>query len=74
MYTDQFPTKLKEARKSCNMTQDEIAKELGIARGNIANYETGRREPDLETLAKLANYYNVSTDWLLGIGKMKPYE
>ena len=71
MYTEQFPNKLKEARKSCGMTQDEIAKELGIPRGNIANYETGRREPDLETIARLADYYNVSTDRLLGIGKRK---
>ena len=66
MYTEQFANKLKEARKRCGMTQEEISKEMGIPRGN---YETGRREPDLETIAKLANYYNVSTDWLLGIGK-----
>jgi transcriptional regulator with XRE-family HTH domain len=74
LYTEQFPNKLKEARKRCGMTQEEIAKELGLPRGNIANYETGRREPDLETIAKLANYYNVSTDWLLGVGKQKQIE
>ena len=54
------------------MTQEEVAEELHIKRVNLSNYETGRREPDLETLAQLANLYGVTTDWLLGIGKMKP--
>lgn len=72
MYTEQFPNKLKEARKNCGMTQEEVTNELKIPRSNLSNYEIGRREPDLETLARLAEYYNVSTDWLLGIGKRKP--
>ena len=54
------------------MTQEEVAEELHVKRVNLSNYETGRHEPDLETLAQLANLYGVTTDWLLGIGKMKP--
>lgn len=72
MYTEQFGPKLKQARKQNFITQDEVAKELNIKRYNLSNYETGKREPDLETLAKLANLYGVTADWLLGIGKMKP--
>ena len=72
MYTDAFKDKLRQARIDCGMTQEEVAEELHIKRVNLSNYETGRREPDLETLAQLANLYGVTTDWLLGIGKMKP--
>lgn len=72
MYTESFKDKLKQARIDCGMTQEEVAEELHVKRVNLSNYETGRHEPDLETLAQLANLYGVTTDWLLGIGKMKP--
>ncbi len=68
MYKEIFQIKLKEARKKREFTQDEVAKELGVSRTNITNYETGRTEPDIETLCKLIELYNISADWLLGTG------
>ena len=66
MYKDGFASKLKKARKDKQMNQIEVSVETGIPRGTLANYETGRTEPDIETLGILADFYNVSIDWLLG--------
>ena len=48
------------------MTQAEIAEKLGISRSTIGMYETGAREPDFNTLEKIADLFNVDTDYLLG--------
>jgi transcriptional regulator with XRE-family HTH domain len=47
-------------------TQEDIAKYLGISRARYSHYENGRSEPDNETLKKLADFFNVTTDYLLG--------
>lgn len=49
-----------------NLTQDQIAKKLGLPRGTYRNYEMGIREPPLELLVRMAQYFNVSVDYLLG--------
>lgn len=53
-------------RKQRNLSQYELAERLGFSRGKLANYEQGSRQPDYETLIKIADYFNVSTDYLLG--------
>ena len=53
-------------RKSKGLTQKEIAEHIGVSRQAYANYESGNREPDFKTLLKLAEYLDVSTDYLLG--------
>ena len=58
---------LKELRTSKGLTQSELAKLLKISASAIGMYEQGRREPDYATLSKLANYFNVATDYLLGL-------
>jgi len=58
--------RLAELRKARKLTQADLSKMLGIHRGTYANYEAGNREPDNETLQKLADFFEVSTDWLLG--------
>lgn len=68
MYTENFNKKLIEARKKTGFTQSEIANELNIPRSTLANYEAGRTKPDLETLARLIDFYEISADWLLGTG------
>lgn len=68
MYTENFNKKLTEARKKTGFTQSEIANELNIPRSTLANYEAGRTKPDLETLARLIDFYEISADWLLGTG------
>jgi repressor LexA len=50
-----------------NLTQDRVANALGISRARYSHYETGRSEPDTDTLKKMADFFNASTDYLLGI-------
>ena len=57
---------LQAARKAKGLTQQDLADFLGIGRVTYARYENGDRQPDYETLLKLANYLDVSTDYLLG--------
>lgn len=57
---------LKQARKAKGMTQDEIAALIGLSRQAYASYETGFRDPDTATLAKLARILDVTTDYLVG--------
>lgn len=58
---------LKKIRKAMNMTQTEAANALNISPNTYRNYEQGTREPNNETLIKLAKFYGVTTDYLLGI-------
>lgn len=50
-----------------DLTQDEVAKGLAISRARYSHYETGRSEPDSETIQRMAQYFNVSCDYLLGV-------
>ncbi|CAN2247250.1 helix-turn-helix domain-containing protein [Bacillus vallismortis] len=52
-------------RKEKGLSQYELADRLGFSRGKLANYEQGTREPDYETLIKIADFFDVSTDYLL---------
>lgn len=63
---------LKQLRKKLKKTQEEVANELRIKKQNYQNYELGKREPDIETLCKLAKYFNCSLDELVGIKKERP--
>lgn len=58
--------RLKELRKEKNITQEELAKILNTQQRTYSGYEIGRSEPTIETLTKLADYYNVSLDYLVG--------
>src|SRR5690554_1156572 len=58
--------RLAALRKLNKKTQDDMAKLLGITRPAYTAYEAGRRNPDYETLQKIADYFNVSIDYLLG--------
>lgn len=59
-------TKLLELRKSKNMLQREVAFACGITTAAYGSYEKGDREPTLETLSKLADFFGVAVDELLG--------
>lgn len=61
-----FKSVLKVLRKSNNLTQDMLAKKLGLSRSAIGMYEKGSREPDYEILEKIADFFNVDIDYLLG--------
>ena len=57
---------LKELRQKKHLTQLELSKALQISASSIGMYEQGRREPDNETLAKIADFFDVTIDYLLG--------
>ncbi|MEZ2733742.1 helix-turn-helix transcriptional regulator [Aneurinibacillus aneurinilyticus] len=61
-----FGTRLKELRQRKQLTQEETAKLLNISRGTYAHYEIDKRQPDFATLQKLADFFDVSIDYLLG--------
>ena len=55
-----------ELRFDRDLSQKEIAEYLGITRSSYGMYENGVREPNISTLIKIADYFNVSLDYLLG--------
>lgn len=57
--------KIAALRKTKNLTQREFAKLMGISSSTIAMYETNKNEPDLGTIKKFANFFEVSIDYLL---------
>ena len=59
-------TKLQKLRIEKGLSQDALAEILNIDRTTLAGYETGRREPCLMMLCTIADYFNVSVDYLLG--------
>jgi len=61
-----YSERLKELRKNKKLTQKEVAEKIGVARTTYAMYEQNRREPDNETFQKIADFFNVTTDYLLG--------
>ena len=60
-------TKLRMIREMKRLTQADVAKLIGTTNSLIANYESGRREPTIKNLIKLATVLNISLDWLLDI-------
>ena len=58
--------RLKELREREKYSQAEIAKELGVPRYSISNWEQGRAEPDIEMLKRIADFFEVSMDYLSG--------
>ncbi|MCT4583761.1 MAG: helix-turn-helix domain-containing protein [Peptostreptococcaceae bacterium] len=57
--------KMKLLRKELSLTQAELAEKLNITRSALSLYELGKRQPDFETLNKIADFFEVSTDYLL---------
>lgn len=62
-----FQEKLKELRKEKGLMQKTLAEILQTTNSSISDWECGRSQPDLDTLAKMATYFDVSTDYLLGL-------
>ena len=56
---------LRRLRREKGISMKELGKKIGVAESTISQYETGKREPDFETLLKLGELFNVSVDYLL---------
>ena len=61
-----FAERLKSLRKEQNLTQQKIAEKLNISRGSYAQWEAQRTQPSSKSLETLADFFDVSTDYLLG--------
>ncbi|WP_089610064.1 LexA family protein [Dehalobacterium formicoaceticum] len=66
MSKDSVGEVIKELRNECSYSQKELSGMLNIAQNTLSQYETGTREPDNKILIKIADFFNVSTDYLLG--------
>lgn len=70
-----FHNRLQALREDSDLKQEELSKLLHITRGALANYECGTRTPSIDLLIKIADYFNVSLDYLLGrTNQLIPYK
>ena len=60
-----FREKIKECREEAGLSQNDIAERLSVTRQAISKWERGINEPDIETIVRLADMYNVTIDQLL---------
>ena len=68
------PLRLMELRKAKGVSQKEVANVIGVSRVHYTNIENGKRETNFEKLTTLAEYFDVSTDYLLGKSNKSEYE
>jgi len=69
-----FSEILKQLRIEKNLSQKDVANAIGVDRTTYTKYETGKSQPDFVTMQKLAEFYSVSVDYLLGRTKIRnPY-
>lgn len=61
-----FGERLRELRKMRDLTQEQLAEELQVGRAALARWETKDANPDRDTLVKIASFFNITTDYLLG--------
>lgn len=61
--------RLQEQRTLRNLSQKQVATNIGVSASVISNYESGERTPSIENLMALARLYHCSTDYLLGLDK-----
>ncbi|WP_099832353.1 helix-turn-helix domain-containing protein [Streptococcus suis] len=66
-----FAKRLKQLRKEANLTQKNIADNFNTSPQSYAQWEKGLRNPSKESLEKLADFFNVSTDYLLGNSEIR---
>lgn len=67
-----FSTRLKELRLSKDITQVELAKTLGVTKQCVSNWENDNIQPSIDMLIRIAGYFCVSTDYLLGLSGSQP--
>ena len=68
-----FAERIHALRKDRNIRREDIAKEIGISFQSYRRYETDERDPSAPTIVAMADFFNVSTDYLLG-RKDEPFE
>ena len=64
-----FGNRLREARLHRGLTQEKLAKEIGVAKSTLTGYEKGNREPDISKIKRILEILDVDADYLLGVWK-----
>ena len=64
--TNKFSQRVKELRQEKNLSQTQFGKIIGYSQSGIARWEQAERQPDINMLIKIAEYFNVSVDYLVG--------
>ncbi len=65
--------RIAELRIERQLNQRELAEQLGVSNGAIGMWETGKRQPDLDMIIKLASFFSVSIDYLLGYSDQRSF-
>jgi transcriptional regulator with XRE-family HTH domain len=68
-----FADRLKEERIQKNLTQTELAKTLYLGQTSVSKYESGKQIPEMPTLQKIADFFEISIDYLLGKTDIRNY-
>ena len=71
VFKGEFAMRLKELREDNDLKQKELAEYLHIKQNTYSQYENGQRQLPIDILIKLAKYYSLSTDYILGLSKEK---
>ena len=66
MKTDSVGKRIKHLREKNSLEAQKLAHDLQVGKSTLSNWENDRRTPDLETLKNIANYFNVTVDFLIG--------
>ncbi len=69
MLNNVFGRNLQVLRVQSGLSQRKLGENLGVCNQTVSFWETGQREPNLDDLVKIASYFSVSTDYLLGLEK-----
>lgn len=64
---NKFVSRLTELLNGCGKKQIEVSRDLGISKQKLSKWKTGYNEPNIDEIIKLSEYFNVSSDYLLGI-------
>lgn len=68
-----FGERLKQLRNEKHMTQSDLGKLMNVSKASVSLYEKNERTPDQETLKRVAKYFDVSIDYLLGVSDKRHY-
>lgn len=66
--------RIRELRTAINLTREQMAEILGISESALGNYERGDRQPDAELVVKIAQFFKVSSDYILGLSEKPTHE
>lgn len=67
-----FHTRVRELRKAKGLTQVDLANALGVTKQSVSNWENDNIQPSIDMLVRIARYFSVTTDYLLGLDAEQP--